>query len=105
MGLAYDLKEFRQNEIEKGRLQQEQKKLDILRKKLDWGIPLETLPVIEWDDFQAKVAQGQSLVVIAGVVHDVDAFIKRHPGGKAMISSGIGKDATAMFNGGVYNRA
>ena len=39
---------------------------------------------------------------MAGVVHDVTEFIKDHPGGKAMISSGIGKDATAMFNGGVY---
>ncbi|KAI7236258.1 hypothetical protein KC343_g4900, partial [Hortaea werneckii] len=26
-------------------------------------------------------------------------------GGKAMIKSGIGKDATAMFNGGVYNHS
>lgn len=39
---------------------------------------------------------------MAGVVHDVSDFIKDHPGGKAMISSGIGKDATAMFNGGIY---
>jgi stearoyl-CoA desaturase (delta-9 desaturase) len=105
MGLAYDLKQFRQNEIEKGRLQQEQKKLDLLKKQLDWGVPLESLPVMEWDDFQAQVALGRPLIVIAGVVHDVDSFIKRHPGGKAMISSGVGKDATAMFNGGVYNRA
>ena len=36
------------------------------------------------------------------MVHDVTDFIKDHPGGKAMINSGIGKDATAMFNGGIY---
>ena len=104
MGLAYDLKQFRQNEIEKGRLQQEQKKLDQLKKKLDWGVPIDQLPVMEWDEFTAQAAQGQSLVVIAGIVHNIESFIKRHPGGKAMITSGIGKDATAMFNGGVYNR-
>jgi stearoyl-CoA desaturase (delta-9 desaturase) len=102
LGLAYDLKEFRSNEIEKGRVQQMQKKLDQRRSKLDWGVPLDQLPVMEWDDYVEQTQNGRGLVAIAGVVHDVTHFIKDHPGGKAMISSGIGKDATAMFNGGVY---
>lgn len=102
LGLAFDLKQFKQNEIEKGRVQQLQKKLDQKRAKLDWGVPLESLPVMEWDDFQDQAKNGRSLVAIAGVVHDVSAFIKEHPGGRAMITSGIGKDATQMFNGGVY---
>ena len=102
MGLAYDLKQFKQNEIEKGRVQQQQKKLDQKRSKLDWGVPLDALPVMEWDDFQDQAKNGRGLIAVAGVVHDVSNFIKEHPGGKAMINSGIGKDATAMFNGGVY---
>ncbi|KAB8237673.1 hypothetical protein ETB97_008006 [Aspergillus alliaceus] len=102
LGLAYDLKQFRANEIEKGRIQQLQKKLDQKRARLDWGVPLEQLPVMEWDDYIELAQNGRGLVVIAGVVHDVTEFIKDHPGGKVMISSGIGKDATAMFNGGVY---
>lgn len=106
VGLAYDLKQFRQNEIEKGRVQQLQKKLDQKRSKLDWGIPLDQLPIIEWDDFVAQSkgegAEKRALVTIAGIVHDVTDFIKEHPGGKALISSAIGKDATAIFNGGVY---
>jgi len=102
MGLAYDLKQFRSNEIEKGRLQQQQKKLDQKRGKLDWGVPLEQLPVMEWDDYVDQTSNGRALVAVAGVVHDVTAFVNEHPGGRAMIRSGIGKDATAMFNGGVY---
>lgn len=102
MGLAFDLKQFKQNEIEKGRVQQQQKKLDQKRARLDWGVPLDQLPVIEWDDFIDQAKNGRGLIAVAGVVHDVSDFIKNHPGGKAMISSGIGKDATAMFNGGVY---
>lgn len=102
LGLAYDLKQFRSNEIEKGRVQQLQKKLDQKRSKLDWGVPLDQLPVLEWDDYVEQAKSGRGLVAIAGVVHDVTDFIKDHPGGKAMINSGIGKDATAMFNGGVY---
>ncbi|KAL8714721.1 MAG: hypothetical protein Q9225_006504 [Loekoesia sp. 1 TL-2023] len=102
LGLAYDLKQFKQNEIEKGRVQQQQKKLDQKRSKLDWGVPLHTLPVMEWDDFQDQANNGRGLIAVAGIVHDVTEFIKDHPGGKAMIKSGLGKDATAMFNGGIY---
>ncbi|CCX04788.1 Similar to Acyl-CoA desaturase; acc. no. Q12618 [Pyronema omphalodes CBS 100304] len=102
LGLAYDLKEFRSNEIEKGRVQQLQKKIDRKRATLDWGVPLENLPVMEFEEFQAECEKGRALTLIAGVVHDVTDFIKDHPGGKAMIKSGIGKDATAIFNGGVY---
>jgi stearoyl-CoA desaturase (delta-9 desaturase) len=105
LGLAYDLKQFRQNEIEKGRIQQLQKKIDRKRSTLDWGVPLEQLPVMEFDDFTEECKNGRALILIAGVVHDVVDFIKDHPGGKAMINSGIGKDATAIFNGGVYNHS
>jgi stearoyl-CoA desaturase (delta-9 desaturase) len=105
LGLAYDLKQFRANEIEKGRVQQTQKKLDQARAKLDWGVPLETLPVMEWDDYVEQAKNGRGLIAVAGVVHDVSDFIKDHPGGKAMIMSGVGKDATSMFNGGVYNHS
>jgi len=105
LGLAYDLKKFPHNEIEKGRLQQIQKKLDQKRATLDWGIPLENLPVVSWDDFVAESKNGKAWVVVAGVIHDVGKFIADHPGGKALINSAIGKDATAIFNGGVYNHS
>ncbi|CAI9635946.1 hypothetical protein GT037_000990 [Alternaria burnsii] len=102
LGLASNLKQFRANEIEKGRVQQLQKKIDQKRAKLDWGVPLEQLPVIEWDDYVEQAKNGRGLIAVAGVVHDVTDFINEHPGGKTLIKSGIGKDATAMFNGGVY---
>jgi len=102
LGLAYDLKTFRANEIEKGRLQQQQKKLDQVRATLDWGTPLEQLPVMSFDEYQEQAKNGKALIAVAGVVHDCTDFIKDHPGGKAIIKSAIGKDATAMFNGGVY---
>ena len=104
--LTHDLKIFRSNEIEKGRLQQQQKALDKKRSMLDWGVPLAQLPVISWDDFQTQAsAKGAALVAIAGVIHDVSPFIADHPGGKTLIKSAIGKDATAVFNGGVYEHS
>ena len=79
-----------------------QKKLDHKRAKLDWGVPLDQLPVMQWEDYTEQAKNGRGLIAIAGVVHDVSEFISQHPGGKAMIKSGIGKDATSHFNGGVY---
>lgn len=106
IGLTYNLKVFRDNEIQKGRLQQLQKKLDKRRAGLDWGLPLSQLPVISWEDFQARCASGEAaLVAIAGVIHDITDFVTEHPGGKALIKSAIGKDATALFNGGVYEHS
>lgn len=102
-GLASDLKKFRTNEIEKGRVQQQQKKLDRKSATLDWGIPLEQLPVISWDDFVGECREkSKKLIAVAGVIHDVGNFIADHPGGKVLIGSAVGKDATAIFNGGVY---
>ena len=102
LGLASDLKQFRSNEIEKGRLQQQQKKLDQKRATLDWGVPLDQLPVLSWDDYVEQARNGRPLVAVAGVVHDVSGFLPDHPGGRALLRSALGKDATAMFNGGVY---
>ncbi|OAL54817.1 hypothetical protein IQ07DRAFT_501530 [Pyrenochaeta sp. DS3sAY3a] len=103
---TYNLKTFRSNEIEKGRLQQQQKALDRKRSTLDWGVPLAQLPVIDWDGFKARCEQhGAALVAVAGVIHDVSAFVAEHPGGRTLIKSAIGKDATALFNGGVYEHS
>ncbi|PYH40261.1 uncharacterized protein BP01DRAFT_378015 [Aspergillus saccharolyticus JOP 1030-1] len=58
------------------------------------------------NEIEKGLKQGKrALTVIAGVVHDVTEFIEHHPGGPIMIRGGIGKNATAMFNGGVYGRS
>lgn len=105
IGLAHDLKTFRSNEIEMGRMQQLLRKIDQTSSKLDWGVPIESLPVITWNDYVHQAKNGRPLIAISGIVHDVSKFIDEHPGGKAMIGMGVGKDATAMFNGGVYRHS
>lgn len=39
----------------------------------------------------------------APVASRIVYFAADHPGGEALISSFVGKDATAVFNGGVYD--
>ncbi|PGH16699.1 hypothetical protein AJ79_01572 [Helicocarpus griseus UAMH5409] len=106
VGLASDLKTFRKNEIEKGKIQQARKKLDQKGKELDWGTAIDQLPVMEWNEFQRKVdEEGEVWIVIEGVVHDLAGFVKEHPGGRSLIQSTAGKDATAAFNGGIYDHS
>ena len=105
LGLAYDLKVIRSETVEKGKLLLQQKKLDDAKAKLVWGIPTEDLPVMSWTEYQERADSSEhALIAIAGIIHDVKPFIDEHPGGRAFISSGIGKDATPLFNGGVYDR-
>ncbi|KAJ5939278.1 Acyl-CoA desaturase [Penicillium verhagenii] len=102
LGLASKLRRFPQNEIEKGRIQRKWEILNAEGKTVSWGIPSEELPTMEWEEFKQQARTGCNFVVIRGVVHDVSAFVSEHPGGTALITGAIGKDATEMFEGGVY---
>lgn len=105
LGLASDLKRFSTNEIQKGHVQQMKKKLKQKESALDWGMPLSKLPIMSWNEFRTEANNGKALVAISGVIYNVLDFVNDHPGGKALVSMAIGKDATAMFNGGVYDHS
>lgn len=105
LGMAYNLKTFSQNAIEQGLVQQQQKKLDALRKQLNWGTALSELPIWEKSEFIEKSKTHSGYVIINGIVHDVAGYITTHPGGEPLLKASIGKDATRAFNGGVYGHS
>ncbi|OMJ18995.1 Acyl-CoA desaturase [Smittium culicis] len=102
LNLAYDLKTFPKNEIEKGYIEMRLKELHKLQSNIDYGVALEKLPTISHPEFLLQVKNGKKWMVVQGVVYDVSTFINDHPGGKPLIISGIGKDMTDAFTGGVY---
>lgn len=104
LGLASDLNTFGDNEIQKGMIQTSQERLDQWNARIQWGKPLSELPVIDMDDYRQS-AKTKPLVLISGIIYDITDFMAKHPGGKSIIRSAIGKDATPMFNGGVYNHS
>lgn len=124
-GLTFNLKLFPKNEIEKCRLQMRHKdisnklskstssadtskyqaklkKVDAELAKLNWGAPVDSLPIFTEDEVKRRVLEGASLLIIDGLVHDVCEFLPEHPGGEALLKSYLGKDATTAFHGGVY---
>ena len=105
LGLADRLNTFHDNEIQKGMIQTSQQRLDDWHAKINWGPPMQELPVIDMDDYRIAAKEGRALVLISGIVYDVSKWIDRHPGGRQMIKANIGRDATANFNGGVYNHS
>lgn len=91
------------NIIQRCALLHQQKLIDRHRAKLNWGVPMNKLPLITVDEFRKLVkSSDRALVIISGVVHDVTPFVHNHPGGVALIKASIGKDATSAFNGAVY---
>ncbi|KAI8833937.1 hypothetical protein BC829DRAFT_407534 [Chytridium lagenaria] len=105
-GLTNDLKQFPENEIVKGRVMMQQKKIDEIKKRLDWGVPIETLKVVTFEDVTREIEQTRRpLIIIGDMVYDVTKFMNDHPGGSGFLKSGVGRDMTKAFNGGIYDHS
>ncbi|KAJ7135864.1 delta 9-fatty acid desaturase protein [Mycena epipterygia] len=104
LGLASHLKVFPDNEIRKGQLTMELKRLRETQEGLSWPSDSNDLPVISWDSYLEQSAK-RPLILVSGFIHDVSAFIDEHPGGAHWIIKNIGKDATTGFFGGVYEHS
>ncbi|CAK5271149.1 unnamed protein product [Mycena citricolor] len=104
LGLASHLKTFPENEVRKGQLTMQLKRLRVTQDALVWPTDSNDLPVINWESYQKQSAE-RPLVLISGFIHDVTNFIDEHPGGAHVVVKYIGKDATAAFFGGVYDHS
>ncbi|KAG8733430.1 hypothetical protein FRC11_006317 [Ceratobasidium sp. 423] len=104
LGLASHLKVFPDNEVQKGQMTMQLKKIKALSDKIEWPKSSNDLPVISWHEFQA-LAKERNLILISGFIHDVSSFLEEHPGGKHLLAKMIGKDATTAFFGGVYDHS
>jgi len=105
VGLAYNLKKFPQNEVVKGQVYMVEKKVTKIKDGLNWGIPINKLPIYTWDEYQEKTKEGKAWVLIEGIIYDVGNFIEEHPGGPRYLKTALGKDVTTAFNGAVYNHS
>ncbi|KIJ44937.1 hypothetical protein M422DRAFT_167650 [Sphaerobolus stellatus SS14] len=104
LGLASHLKAFPENEVKKGQLTMQLKKLYRIQDDLRWPNDSNDLPVISWESFQEQ-AMKRPLVLISGFIHDVSSFMDEYPGGRHLLAKNIGKDATTAFFGGVYDHS
>ncbi|KAI9323216.1 stearoyl-CoA desaturase [Dichotomocladium elegans] len=106
IGLAYELKTFPSNEVTKSIVQMQEKKILACKKGLAYGPNIEDLPVFTWEEFQNLVLNAnKKWIAIEGILYDLKAFAKEHPGGEKCLKSNYGKDMTTAFNGGVYDHS
>jgi stearoyl-CoA desaturase (delta-9 desaturase) len=54
--------------------------IDKKKEKLFFGPDETTLPIISWEDIEKRVKEGEQLVVIDGIVHNIKGFVSNHPG-------------------------
>jgi len=105
-GLVDRLVRFPRNEMLKAKLQVKQQKLDELKKTIDWGSPIDQLPVMTWEQVEQQTAKrGRKLIVLEGFVLDIEQFLSQHPGGNSILNFWTGRDATQAFNGLVYKHS
>ncbi|KAL0958430.1 hypothetical protein HGRIS_000572 [Hohenbuehelia grisea] len=102
--LASHLKVFPDNEVKKGQLTMQLKRLRQTQENLAWPQDSNDLPVVDWDSFQEQSTK-RPLILISGFIHDVSDFLEEHPGGRHLLVKMIGKDATTAFFGGVYDHS
>jgi stearoyl-CoA desaturase (delta-9 desaturase) len=112
---------FPDNEVRKGVLTMQLKRLRQTQEGLAWPTDSNDLPVISWDSCKPppltlvqvtktiSTVQEQSakrpLILISGFIHDVSSFLDEHPGGRHLLVKNIGKDATTAFFGGIYDHS
>lgn len=104
-GLTTRLVRFPDNEIAKARVQVRQQELDVAKSAIDWGVPLDELPTMDWLTLTERAKAGESLIAINGIVHKLDDFVAQHPGGARILKFWNGRDATLAFNGEVYKHS
>ncbi|KIJ18003.1 hypothetical protein PAXINDRAFT_9092 [Paxillus involutus ATCC 200175] len=104
LGFATHLKTFSDNEVQKGELTMQLKRLRHKQEALSWPSEKSDLPVITWEDYQRQ-AESRTLICIAGFIHDISDFFDKHPGGPQLLKKSIGKDATTAFFGGLYDHS
>ncbi|KAJ7233751.1 delta 9-fatty acid desaturase protein [Mycena rebaudengoi] len=104
LGLATHLKVFPDNEVRKGQLTMQLKRLRETQEKLAWPSDSNDLPVISWDSYLQQASK-RPLILVSGFIHDVSSFVDEHPGGAHWIIKYIGKDATTAFFGGIYDHS
>jgi len=105
VGGTHNLMKFDDATIEKGKVQMLEKQVARRRELLHWGPQPETLPEYTMARVKAESEKGEHLIVVDGFVHDLRSFIEEHPAGSAIVKPYLGKDASGVFNGGVYNHS
>eukprot|EP01083_Nonionella_stella_P289221 984276_1 len=103
IGMAFNLRKGPENEIQKGQLNIKLATLKKQRERVSYGTPVSQLPKWTMSDVKRRVGEGELLVIINDVIHDVTTYEDTHPGGPTWFRSFAGKDATQAFDGGVNN--
>jgi stearoyl-CoA desaturase (delta-9 desaturase) len=98
-GLTYNLQEIPEHEVQKAVLQMTQRRVNKEMSMLTFGKNFDHLPEISMEDFNQRVAKGEALVHMEGIVLDVKNFVHDHPGGRQTLLNWVGHDISGLYQG------
>lgn len=98
LGLVYNLKWIPDEEIEKARVQMQERFLGYEKAQMEFGKNYDHLPLMTMADFTER-SKNEKLIIIGGIVHDITTFVHDHPGGRQTLLNHVGSDATKLFEG------
>lgn len=98
LGLVYNLKWIPDEEIEKARVQMQERFLAYEKAQIQFGKNYDQLPAMTMAQFTDR-SKTEKLIVIGGIVHDITTFVHDHPGGRQTLLNHVGSDATKLFEG------
>lgn len=98
-GLTYDLQYMSDEEIKKSTVQMAQRRLDQEKAQVMYGKDVNSLPLMTRNEFNKRIKDGEVLVIVDNMVHDVKGFVHEHPGGRQTLLNYTGKDVTSIFYG------
>jgi len=99
VGMARNLRTFPMNEIKRGVIFMQEKRLEAMKRSVVHPPQPESLPFMDWSTYVSKVKAGEALVLVNGLVHDVREFLPLHPGSETLLRGYLGTDATNVFFG------
>lgn len=85
LGLVYNLKWIPDEEIEKARVQMQERFLAYEKAQIQFGKNYDQLPAMTMAQFTDR-SKTEKLIVIGGIVHDITTFVHDHPGNLEIIS-------------------
>ncbi|KAI9591541.1 hypothetical protein BDF19DRAFT_454723 [Syncephalis fuscata] len=103
VGLAYGLRRFPENEVQKARVIISAKRLEDEKRKVDWGLHGDALPKYTMEEFSRACKEDKRWwTIVDGDIYDLAPFANEHPGGMTFMRTAQGRDVSNAFNGDVH---
>lgn len=104
LSLCFGLIRLSSSKIHKAEVRVKKQELTELNTIIGWNQDVGLLAHMDWPTIVSRVAFGEKLVIIEGVIYNIDGFVNIHPRGLQMLQFRNGHNPTKAIHVKVYKR-